>query len=277
MAFSHIGLNLCERWGSEALRAYNTLVLCLLSFVFCLLSYVFSSLLFAFGRFISLLFAFVRFITTSTKRTVFGIYFRFLVVPVDNCPENGKQHRFPSRQFRESTRPGVFQNRYKQASALSVFQRCRLLNPIVISLNVALPHTSPQKGKSPLSSTSLKPPCGSLCAASPPSRLESPKYTLSATISAVRRLLPSLSVQSRSCKRPSTTAMRPLEKYLLTNSAVLRHATTSMKSVSFSPDWDLKSRSTATVKDATAVPLLVRRNSGSRVIRPITIILFSMK
>ena len=59
--------------------------------------------------------------------------------------------------------------------------------------------------------------------------------------------------------------------------AVLRQATTSMKSVSFSPLWDLKSRSTAMVKDATAVPLLVRRNSGSRVIRPITIILFSMK
>ena len=37
-------------------------------------------------------------------------------------------------------------------------------------------------------------------------------------------------------RRPSTMAMRPLLKYLLTNSAVLRQATTSMKSVSFSPD-----------------------------------------
>ena len=50
----------------------------------------------------------------------------------------------------------------------------------------------------------------------------------------------------------------------------------SMKSVSFSPDWDLKSRSTAREKDVTAVPRPVRRSSGSRVNLPIKIILFSI-
>ena len=70
--------------------------------------------------------------------------------------------------------------------------------------------------------------------------------------------------------------MRPLVKYLLTNSAVLRQATTSIKSVSFSPLWDLKSRSTAREKDVTAVPLPVRRSSGSRVRRPMMMILLSI-
>ena len=97
----------------------------------------------------------------------------------------------------------------------------------------------------------------------------SPKYTLSATTSALRRLLPSLSFQSRICSRPSTTAMRPLAKYWQTNSAVWRQATTSMKSVAFSPlSRLLKSRSTAREKDVTAVPVCVRRSSGSRVRRP---------
>ena len=36
----------------------------------------------------------------------------------------------------------------------------------------------------------------------------------------LRRLPPSRSVQSRICRRPETTAMLPLVKYLLTNSAV---------------------------------------------------------
>ncbi len=49
-----------------------------------------------------------------------------------------------------------------------------------------------------------------------------------------------------------------------------------MKSVSFSPLWDLKSRSQAIEKDVTAVPLWVRRSSGSWVRRPMRMILFSM-
>ena len=70
--------------------------------------------------------------------------------------------------------------------------------------------------------------------------------------------------------------MRPFAKYLLTNSAVFLHATTSMKSVSFSPPCPLKSRSTASANEVTAVPLPVRRSSGSRVNLPIKIILFSI-
>ena len=71
-------------------------------------------------------------------------------------------------------------------------------------------------------------------------------------------------------------AMRPLVKYLATNSAVLRQATTSMKSVLFSPLWDLKSRSTASEKLVTGVELAVLRSSGSRVKRPMIKILFSI-
>mgnify|MGYP000513742746 CR=1 FL=1 len=93
----------------------------------------------------------------------------------------------------------------------------------------------------------------------------------------VRRLLPSLSFQSRICNLPSTTAMRPLVKYWQTNSAVWRQATTSMKSVAFSPlSRLLKSRSTATEKDVTAVPFCVRRSSGSRVSRPMMTIRFNI-
>ena len=71
--------------------------------------------------------------------------------------------------------------------------------------------------------------------------------------------------------------MRPLVKYLLTNSAVERQATQSMKSVSFSPpSLDLKSRSQARVKLHTLVPLWVLRSSGSRTIRPMMTMWFNM-
>ena len=63
---------------------------------------------------------------------------------------------------------------------------------------------------------------------SPSLGLESPKYTSCATISALRRLFLSLSTQSRSWSRPETAAVRPLVKYLQTNSAVDRQATQSI-------------------------------------------------
>ncbi len=71
--------------------------------------------------------------------------------------------------------------------------------------------------------------------------------------------------------------MRPLVKYLLTNSAVERQATQSIKSVSFSPpSLDLKSRSQARVKLHTLVPLWVLRSSGSRTIRPMMTMWFNI-
>ena len=71
--------------------------------------------------------------------------------------------------------------------------------------------------------------------------------------------------------------MRPLPKYLQMNSAVCRHATTSMKSVLFSPESRfLKSRSTARVKLVTETPDCVVRSSGSRTRRPIMIMRFSI-
>lgn len=58
----------------------------------------------------------------------------------------------------------------------------------------------------------------------------------------------------RICRRPLTTAMLPLVKYLETNSAVLLHATMSMKSVCRSPpSRPPKSRSTASENDATGI------------------------
>ena len=69
---------------------------------------------------------------------------------------------------------------------------------------------------------------------------------------------------------------RVLAELVLTNSAVARQATISIKSVSFSPFLDLKSRSTAIENEQTAVPLSVLRSSGSRVSLPIRMILFSI-
>ncbi|AWY06836.1 MAG: hypothetical protein [Caudoviricetes sp.] len=71
--------------------------------------------------------------------------------------------------------------------------------------------------------------------------------------------------------------MRPLEKYLLTNSPVPRHATTSIQSVTRSPVFlSLKSRSTARVKLATGVPVWVWRSSGSRDRRPMITMWFRL-
>ena len=54
-------------------------------------------------------------------------------------------------------------------------------------------------------------------------------------------------------------------------------ATTSMKSVLFSPDSRLlKSRSTASVKDVTGMPVCVVRSSGVRTRRPIMVMLFNI-
>ena len=62
--------------------------------------------------------------------------------------------------------------------------------------------------------------------------------------------------------------MLPLKKYPLTKSAVPFQATQSIKSVSFSPPSGVRSRSTASVKDATEVPFGVFLSSGSRVSLP---------
>ncbi len=68
--------------------------------------------------------------------------------------------------------------------------------------------------------------------------------------------------------------MLPFAKYLLTNSAVGRHATQSIKSVCFSPpSRPPKSRSTARVNDATGVCDWVYLSSGFRVRRPIMVII----
>ena len=64
----------------------------------------------------------------------------------------------------------------------------------------------------------------------------------------------------------------------LTRDPELRRTQTGTPVASFSlaVDRSLKSRSTAREKDVTAVPLPVRRSSGSRVRRPMRMIRFSM-
>ena len=147
------------------------------------------------------------------------------------------------------------------------------------------PKSEPTPPPTPLRS-GLKPPGnpkpspppagGSWGSPSSPLGLESPKWAASTMISVLRRLFPSLSVQLRFCIRPSTMIIRPFAKYRLTNSAVLRHATQSKKSVSFSPLVFLKSRSHAIENLQNCVPACVVFNSGSWVKRPIMIALFSI-
>src|SRR5699024_6290708 len=83
---------------------------------------------------------------------------------------------------------------------------------------------------------------------------ESKNRTLSATTSAIRILRPSLFSKLRTCSRPSTATNRPFFMCLATVSPVPRHATISIKSVSFSPCWLVNGRSTASRNFATATP-----------------------
>src|SRR5215204_2203988 len=104
----------------------------------------------------------------------------------------------------------------------------------------------------------------------------SPRNCMSLPCTAsVYRLLPSRSVHSSTCRRPSIYACRPFVRYFeafsacLPQKVILNHVVTSCHSPALSRLRSL----TATEKSQTAVPCGVYRSSGSRPKFPISVIL----